>query len=68
MIITHSIWLTTKTRKLLLGKRLVKKETIESFKTKLSKEVVGEIKRHLDVKNRTLSRQMNMKINKKYVR
>ena len=66
MIITHSIWLTTKTTKLLSGKRLVKKrkELNHLKKLDVSKEVLEELKRHLDVKNKCLNRQMNMKINK----
>ena len=66
MIITHSIWLTTKTRKLIRKKISEKKKQSNHLKQlKLSKEVLEELKRHLDVKNKTLNRQMNMKINKK---
>ena len=56
-----------KNQKTFIRKKIsqIKKQLNYLKQLKLSKEVVQEIKRHLDVKSRTLNRQMNMKINKK---
>ena len=42
-----------------------RKELNHLKKLNVSKEVLEELKRHLDVKNKGLNRQMNMKLNKK---